>query len=304
MNAPARPLRRVPEGAPWTPERAFLRACWLDVAVRKPGNVSFALACHGMHAQQFLDSATAAVPALCRAGDRVGARIEAAVAATRAAVACNTNLGIVLLCAPLALAAQRSAGDHRPESLRASLNATLAELDVADAAAAYRAIVIAAPGGLGSAVAQDVHAPPSVTLRAAMALAAQRDRIARQYRDGYAEVFDQALQLLAHNLPSASTARQPPDDATTAAVQALYLHWLATELDSHIVRKHGRQVAQAVMHTAQHWRARSAAATPLDTDPAFAAWGAALARDGLNPGTSADLTVAALMLAGLFGRRA
>ncbi|MEO5733164.1 MAG: triphosphoribosyl-dephospho-CoA synthase [Rubrivivax sp.] len=285
-----------------TPEQAFLRACWLDVAVRKPGNVSLSVPGHGMQAQQFLDSAEAAAPLLCRAGERVGPRIEAAVAATRAAVGRNTNLGILLLCAPLALAAERCAGDHRPAVLRTSLQATLAELDVADAAAAYRAIVDAGPGGLGSSAAQDVHTAPTVTLRAAMVLAADRDRIARQYRDGYAEIFDQALQLLHCNLPGASTTRQPPDAATTDAVQALYLHWLATGPDSHIVRKHGIAVAQAVMHTAQQWRARGAAAAPLDADPAFAAWGAALVRDGLNPGTSADLTVAALMLAGVLKR--
>ncbi len=38
----------------------FLQACWLDVAVRKPGNVSLASAGHRMQADMFLASAQAA----------------------------------------------------------------------------------------------------------------------------------------------------------------------------------------------------------------------------------------------------
>ena len=53
---------------------------------------------------------------------------------TWAAAGCNTNLGIVLLCAPLAAAVERR------EPLRTALHAVLGGLDVADAAAAYRAI--------------------------------------------------------------------------------------------------------------------------------------------------------------------
>ncbi len=274
---------------------AFLRACWLDVAVRKPGNVSLASPGHGMQAAQFLTSADVAADALCWPGERVGRRIEAAVTATRAAVGCNTNLGILLLCAPIARAAEDVA-----LPLRVALQGVLTDLSQDDAAAAYRAIALAQPGGLGTAHHQDVHAAPSVDLRAAMALAAGRDRIARQYRDGFAELFDQALPVLPRgfSLPE-SRATGQPDVVTTAAVQALYLHLLASAPDSHIVRKHGEAVAQNVMAAAQAWAARPSAAPPLDADPAFAAWDGELKASGLNPGTTADLTVATLMLAGL-----
>ena len=39
----------------------------------------------------------------------------------------------------------------------------------------------------------------------------------------------------------------------------------------------------------------------FDTDPSFAAWDESLKARGLNPGTSADLTVAALFIAGTAG---
>jgi nicotinamide-nucleotide amidase len=63
-----------------TPQAAFLRACRLDVAVRKPGNVSLASAGHRMQAQQFLASAEAAAGPLFEPGASVGQRIEGAVA--------------------------------------------------------------------------------------------------------------------------------------------------------------------------------------------------------------------------------
>jgi triphosphoribosyl-dephospho-CoA synthase len=280
----------------------FLRACWLDVAVRKPGNVSIASPGHGMQAAMFLASAQAAAGPLFAHGLRVGARIEGAVAATWAAVGCNTNLGIVLLCAPIALAIEQQPRAATPAALSDALEQVLAGLDLDDTRAAYRAIARAQPGGLGKAEAQDVHAAPTLGLRAAMALAADRDLIARQYRDGFADLlahaFAQPLRLPA--FAALQTAAEPSaDPATAAAVQRLYLAWLARCPDSHIVRKHGEAVAHTVMTAAQGWQARAEAGAALDADPAFAAWDESLKAAGLNPGTSADATVAALLLAGL-----
>lgn len=269
-----------------SPRDCFLAACALDVAVRKPGNVSAALPGHGMDAALFLASAEAAAPALFQAGAPVGARIEAAVAATLAVARCNTNLGIVLLCAPLALAFEQGSAP------RPALERVLSGLDIADAAGAYRAIAAAQPGGLGRAEAQDVAAPPTVGLRAAMALAAPRDRIAAQYANGYADLFELALPALERH------ASSPGRPIGPAAVQALYLALLASGADSHILRKHGAPTAQAVTAEAAAWQARAESGQVLDADPDFAAWDASLKARGINPGTSADLTVAALFIAG------
>lgn len=262
---------------------AFLRACELDVAVRKPGNVSRASPGHGMQARHFLDAAQAAAGPLLAAGAGVGARIEGAVAASWAAAGCNTNLGIVLLCAPLAAAFERGG------PLGAALQAVLAGLDVGDARAAFRAIVQANPGGLGRADDADVHAEPSIDLRAAMALAAGRDSVARQYAEGFHEVLEAAQDLGFALSDDADPALRD------AAVQRVYLGFLARWPDSHIVRKHGAALAQIVMSAAQAWQGRE---RPGE-DPAFAAWDESLKQQGLNPGTSADLTVATLFAAGL-----
>jgi triphosphoribosyl-dephospho-CoA synthase len=282
------------------PQACYLAACELDVAVRKPGNVSRASAGHGMQADLFSASARASAGPLFRAGARVGERVDAAGAATWAVAGCNTNLGILLLCAPIARAVERRPDHADPAALRAAIEAVLADLDVDDARAAYRAIARARPAGLGAAPAQDVHAPPSIDLRAAMALAAGRDSIARQYRDGFADLFELDLPALAVDL--AGFGGMPAEAASPtarAAVQRVYLGFLAGRPDSHIVRKHGEALAHIVMAAAQPWQARARAGERLDADPGFAAWDLELKAAGLNPGTSADLTVAALFLAAL-----
>ena len=283
----------------------YLDACELDVAVGKPGNVSRLSAGHGMQAELFSASARASVGPIFQPGARVGDRIEAAVAATAQAAGCNTNLGILLLCAPVARAVELHPGSADPVTLRAAIAGVLDDLDVGDARAAYRAIAQARPGGLGAAPAEDVHDTPSLDLRAAMALAADRDRIARQYRDGYIDLFELDLASLAADLCDYSAdARRSASTTVVAAVQRVYLEFLASRPDSHIVRKHGAALAHSVMRSAQPWRARALAGEHLDADPAFAAWDLELKANGLNPGTSADFTVAALFIAGLVTPRA
>jgi triphosphoribosyl-dephospho-CoA synthase len=287
----------------FTPEelarRAFEWACALDVDTRKPGNVSAASPGHGMEAGLFRASAAAAAPALCAPGARVGARIEGAVRAATAAAGCNTNLGIVLLAAPIVTAAARWRPASGLAALRRALADVLAALDVEDARAAYRAIAHANPGGLGHAASQDVAAPPTVGLRAAMALAADRDLIAAQYAHGFPAVFEPALATFAESLAGARHAGQASAPAARAAMLRAFLELLAAFPDSHIVRKHGVALAHSVMAEAAPWRERARRGEPLEADPALAAWDDSLKRRGLNPGTSADLAVAAALVAAL-----
>jgi triphosphoribosyl-dephospho-CoA synthase len=271
--------------------QAFLHACALDVQARKPGNVSAASPGHRMDAGHFEASAAAAAGPISSAGWPVGERIEAAVRASWQAAGCNTNLGIVLLCAPLLAAFERCGAGAGPEGLRAALREVLRSLTVADARAAYRAIALARPGGLGRASEQDVAEAPTVNLREAMALAAHRDRIAWQYLHAYPDVFELGLPAFLAARPAGAGR----------ALQAAFLELLAALPDSHIVRKHGDAVAQCVIAQALPWRARSREGAVLDDDPAFARWDEDLKARGLNPGTSADLCVAVALAAALAG---
>ncbi len=274
-------------------EAAFVQACTLDVVVRKPGNVSEASPGHGMQASQFIASARAAAPALARPGASVGERIEAAVGETLLVAGCNTNLGIVLLGAPIAAALELLPPGPCLPALQGAVEEVLLRLDVDDARAAFRAIATARPGGLGEVEEEDVRQPPSVSLRQAMALAAGRDSIARQYTEGARDLFNTGLASFV------AQRRGIGPRSADATVQRVYLAFLSRWPDSHIVRKHGEAVAHTVMNRARAWLARAEAGELLDAAPDFAAWDEEMKAAGINPGTSADLTVATLLLAGI-----
>jgi len=265
-------------------------ACLLEVSAPKPGNVSPGLHFHDTRYEDFLASAVAIGPALSGAAEHpLGTTIRTSVEATRRWTRSNTNLGIVLLLAPLARAALRSGG-----SLRERLAVVLKETTVTDAAQVYAAIRHAGPGGLGASSAEDVSDTPTVTLRDAMALAADRDAVAREYVTDFALTFEVGV-------PAVRAGRQEGLGWTEAAVEA-YLTLLASTPDTHIARKLGQAEAESVSRSALDVRevggTRSAAGRK-----ALAALDAELRdpRNRRNPGTTADLTCAALFVVILEG---
>ena len=168
--------------------RAYIEACLAELDALKPGNVHRFAPGHRMNLDDFVRSAEASAAPIAASGARVGVRVRAAVAATLSAVGQNTNLGIILLCAPLAAAVELAQGALRP-----ALAGVLDSLDKGDAADVFSAIAAANPGGLGRATRHDVNAPATATLREAMAEAADRDRIARQYVTAYEDIFSLGL---------------------------------------------------------------------------------------------------------------
>lgn len=269
---------------------AFRAACRAELEALKPGNIHVHAPGHGMTVEDFQHSADVAAPWVAATGLGVGERVWRAVEATRAARGQNTNLGILLLAAPLAAAAER------PEPLPAAVAAVLAGLTVEDAASAYRAIRLASPGGLGRSERHDVAAPPTVTLLEAMREAAARDRIAAQYAHGFADVFGVGVPRLAE----ARAAGWPEPWAVTAAFMA----FLARFPDTHVARKHGLSVASALQARARPLAdALLGSADPEITAPALLALDAELKGQGINPGTTADLTVASHLAAALDAAR-
>jgi triphosphoribosyl-dephospho-CoA synthase len=261
---------------------AFVAACRDELEAPKPGNVHVFADGHQMSVDDFVRSADAAAAPLTRPGARVGQRIFDAVAATRAAVGTNTNLGIILLCAPLAAAAEVAT-----TNLRAAVADVLDSLDIADANLAFQAIARAAPGGLGHVERHDVHAPATVTLRQAMAAAADRDRIAHQFSTGFEDIFEPGLGGF-------RTAAARWLDPKWVAL-AVYLEFLARFPDTHIVRQYGIDAAADVRRGAIAFKRRlNGAEEPGVLLGDLLAWDRDLKARGLNPGTTADLTVATL----------
>ncbi|SNB78399.1 triphosphoribosyl-dephospho-CoA synthase [Arboricoccus pini] len=269
-------------------EAAFEAACLAELQALKPGNVHRWADGHRMTLDDFARSAKASAPAIGEAGATVGQRILEAVKATRAAVGQNTNLGILLLCAPLAKAAEM-AGD-----LDAGLKAVLASLDEADAQAVYAAIRLANPGGLGETPEEDVHSAPKLGLVDAMRLAAGRDRIAWNYANDFSDVLGQGRALLQRLERRGWT----PEWALTG----VYMGFLSRQPDTHVARKHGQRLAEIVRIEAADLGAELlAASNPAAFEAALLTFDTQLKRRQINPGTSADLTVAVRFAASLAG---
>jgi triphosphoribosyl-dephospho-CoA synthase len=258
---------------------AFRAACREEIEAPKPGNVHIFAGGHNMEAAHFLTSADVSAGPISAAGASVGVRVLGAVEASFAAVGMNTNLGIILLCAPLAMAAEQS-GD-----LRTALAGVLENLDREDAANVFRAIARANPGGLGAAARYDVREPPRITLLEAMREAAPRDRIAYQYASNFDDVFVTGFASL-------EEAKQGEIDPPLRAVN-VYLSFLSRFPDTHIFRKFGSDAAAAVQQEAREILPLFKA-HPHDCLTELLAFDASLKARGFNPGTSADLTVATL----------
>ncbi|MFY9253535.1 MAG: triphosphoribosyl-dephospho-CoA synthase [Fuerstiella sp.] len=271
----------------WTSQlHKWIRLCCVaEVSAAKPGNVSFSQCFIDVAAEDFLRSADAIAPVISQVNKcGIGETIFLAVQATQAAVHSNTNLGIVLLLTPMvAVSASHSLADGIEDVLRT--------LTVDDAVWVYKAIGLAAPGGLGKSASQDVFDVPTMDLRACMQLAADRDLIAAQYTNGFVDVLQTGCRLL----------QQSGDWRKLADFR---LAWLALNLmaefgDSLIQRKCGDEMNRLVSTKARHvlecgWPFTAGTQAIYDEFDSF------LRADGnrRNPGTTADM-IAAILFASL-----
>lgn len=258
-------------------------ACLLEATAPKPGNVHRGADFEDMTFADFVISATAIGPIMDAAAENgVGETVLKAVRATRQMVDVNTNLGTVLLLAPLACV-------PRDEPVESGVAVVLSNLTADDTCKVYGAIRLAEPGGLGEVAEMDVAGQPPSDLLAAMRAAADRDMVARQY----AEDFDQVLRFV---VPSLVEGRQAGWSLTSAIIHT-QLRLMANFPDSLIARKCGPKVAQQAAD-----RARTALESGEPSDESYLRalsdldyW---LRSDGhrRNPGTTADLIAAGLFV--------
>ncbi len=259
-------------------------ACVREVSAPKPGNVNRLHDFTDTRFEDFLLSAIAIGPAMFEA-DRlgIGQFIWQAVSDTCQLVQSNTNLGIVLLLAPLAKAC-RSSG-----AVRENLKRILSTLTVEDARHTYAAIRMAQPGGMGQTSEADVAEEPAITLHQAMDLAQGRDSIAREYVTDFAITFEIGY-------PTLREAWRVVDQPADAIVQC-YLTLLADVPDTLIARKRGTETATEVSQRAAEALAMGGVLTSQGRG-AIADLDRMLRdeRHTLNPGTTADLVTAATFL--------
>ncbi len=263
--------------------------CLLEIRALKPGNVGLHGDGHGMQAEDFTKSAHAIAMPMTTPHLGVGDRILWGTLATQHVVNCNTNLGIILLCAPLIQAAWNEVNTNSEKFvLCAGLQNVLAQLDQEDTEQTYKAIRLANPGGLGKAEKFDVKDTPAITLLQAMQEAAGWDSIARQYATGFADIFSIGVPVF-----EAALAHGLTEEWATAAC---YLQWLTNVPDTHVARKYGTEVAEDLRSEArQYTNDFIHAADPQSIGASLLQWDVDLKQRGINPGTSADLTVASVL---------
>jgi triphosphoribosyl-dephospho-CoA synthase len=253
-------------------------ACILEATACKAGNVTRFVDFEDLTYLDFVLSAQAIGPVIERAGEMgVGWAVREGVAATRRFVTNNSNLGMLLLLAPLAAVPQE-------KDLESGVVDVLDRLTVADSRMIFEAIRLANPGGLGEAPEQDVRDEPTLPLRQIMTMAADRDLIARQFSNGFRDVFDHVSHLVYEPLEE--------------AIIRCHLRLLAALGDTHIARRSGSQIAEEA-------KQRSAEVLTLgwpessEGRKAFAEFDAWLRADGhrRNPGSTADMVAACLFVA-------
>jgi triphosphoribosyl-dephospho-CoA synthase len=274
-----------------TPGGIATLACLLEVSAPKPGNVHRGADFEDTTLNDFLASAVALGQVVdAHATDEFCKTVLKAVEATRHVAGTNTNLGMILLLVPLAKLSQREE-PLAPSSIKSLIASTTAS----DTDFIYRAIRLAQPGGLGTVDQMDVNCPedePLDCLAEAMKLAADRDMIARQFVNGFEQVFNDVVPTLVRS--------QTTFPKLSEAIVLTHLTMIARFGDSLIERKCGKLVSD---------EARSRAQQTVDQLPktgddlAYEQFWAAvsdfdfwLRSDGhrRNPGTTADLLAAGI----------
>ncbi|MCR9292104.1 MAG: triphosphoribosyl-dephospho-CoA synthase [bacterium] len=275
----------------WQLPEAVTLACLLEASSPKAGNVHPQCSFRDMEFHHFSASAMAIQPSFIGAQQKsVGEILLDAVRRTQARVGCNTNLGTLMLFAPIAKA-------WTPDSdWPAALRQVLQELTPQDSQDTYHAIRLAQPGGLGTQAENDVRAAAPKDLLQAMRQVATFDAVARQYTNDFHDILNLLLPWLEEELTRSGSVDN--------AICRLQIRWLAQEPDGLITRKLGPEAAVEVQQRSRAlWAdiedrqgevyelaAYQRLHTFLCSDPERRG------RNPRNPGTTADLIAATLLI--------
>jgi triphosphoribosyl-dephospho-CoA synthase len=267
-----------------TPAENAQLALLLDVAgTPKPGNVDRARDLGDLRFEHFLAGAVGSGSGLRRAasGAPVGEAFERAVAGMSRQRGGNTQFGCLLLLVPLVRAA--AAGDLSPAGATAVVEATTVD-DAVDFYRAFEHVAVAVDDPPSDAADLDVRrgsgAEPALrarelTLYDVMARS-EGDGNAEEWTGGFARTFDAAASMLDDDGPA-------PDRVSRAFVDLL-----AGREDTLVRTNHGSDVAEGVRRRAADARGDPEAVARLAEE---------FVVEGINPGTTADVTCAATFVA-------
>lgn len=280
MNEPIDSYRLLAQ----TPAEAVRWACLLEATAPKAGNVYPGRSFEKLTYADFVAAAEIAAAQFGSSERCISERMKATVDKSVSATGTNVNLGIVLLLGPLVAADEALSRDKLPRTATRwsrTIGEVLRAFDVTDGQNIYCAINRASAGGLGTVEAMDVHETSGpVDIGDAMRLAADHDRIARQYASEFSDLIENVAPVVRASICDSSDV--------LVGISRAHLRLLMSDVDTLIARKNGVEVALAVQERAR--------AVDFDDPSSIAKFDQSLRGDAnrLNPGTTADLIAAAV----------
>ena len=255
-------------------ERAQLAMVLEVSAFPKPGNVD---RCHDYpdtRLEHFLASVIFSRPSLEEASSgrgRIGEIIGHAVRQTNVHSGGNTHFGAFILLIPLLYGGNIEGAQE-----------AVTKTDVSDAVAFYKAFALTSVR-MNETDALDVNDPKALddlrnrnlTLYDVMEHSAPNDMVAREWVNGFLLTRRGADML--HQI---GPGRE--------AIVEMFLTLFATEPDTFIIKKHGRDVAERTMEKAREVLTGRRVLETFDAE---------CIEKGINPGSIADITIAALFIA-------
>jgi triphosphoribosyl-dephospho-CoA synthase len=298
-------------------------AILLEVSSEKPGNVNLTSSFEGTTFQHFLASAIAAGSSLQEAACQGAQVMEGKVGIEKVGLGqliktCssdvnswqrggNTILGTIMLFVPIAAAAGMTLAKNDFSfdllEMRKDIDKVISASTALDSVYLYEAIAIANPSGLNKSADLDVNDPASkqrllqenVTLLEVFKIGADYDDISNEWVNNFPVTFDLAYPYLKEQLKT---------KPLNTAIVHTFLKILSERPDTFIARKVGRQKAIEVSADAKAVLELGGLETEKgkkslrDFDQKLRQ-----SQNKCNPGTTADLTAAALALCTLSGYR-
>ncbi len=216
----------------------------------------------------------------------------------------NINLGVILLQAPLAATAGTylHVGYDDLDAFRTTLQKIIQETTPEDSLNLYKALQVANPGGMGEVEDLDIHDESSMkkiqedqlNLHSIFSTCADRDAVAREWITSFELTFKLVYPFLENRINELQ-------DINLATIDT-FLHVLSKVPDTLIMRKAGPEAARVISEKAREIIIKGGITKQKEKVYEFDAF--LQEKKGLyNPGTTADLIAAGLMVALLRGLR-
>ena len=272
-------------------EKKIKESCYLEIKAIKPGNVHKYSAGHGMKPSDFYNSAKIISKCLTKNGPGFSKKILNCVVETKKKIKQNTNLGIILLLAPITEILLKH-GLLNKKSLENKINNFIKKQGVRESKNFFKAIKVASPGGIGKSNKYDVNLLPKTTVYKAMSYASKRDLIAKQYISSFKDIFKIGI-------PTFKKFEKKWNNKEWS-LTAVYLNFLNKIIDTHIQRKKGDKLAKKVKEDAKKYfklvKKKKQCKNMDKIARKLLFFDKKLKVRGINPGTSADLTVASYFI--------